>query len=49
MITTADVLDYLVDDEQTKVICMFLEEIGDPAAFSAAAQRADGPASRSWR
>ena len=41
MITTADVLDYLVADEQTKVICMFLEEIGDPAAFSAAAQRAD--------
>jgi acetate---CoA ligase (ADP-forming) len=41
MITTADVLDYLVADEQTKVICMFLEEIGDPAAFSRAAQRAD--------
>jgi acetate---CoA ligase (ADP-forming) len=41
MITTADMLDYLVADEQTKVICMFLEEIGDPAAFSAAAQRAD--------
>ena len=41
MITTADVIDYLVEDEQTKVICLFLEEIGDPAAFSAAAQRAD--------
>jgi acetate---CoA ligase (ADP-forming) len=41
MITTADMLDYLVADEQTTVICMFLEEIGDPAAFSAAAQRAD--------
>ena len=41
MITTADMLDYLVADEQTKVICMFLEEIGDPAAFSAAARRAD--------
>jgi acyl-CoA synthetase (NDP forming) len=41
MITTADVLDYLVADEQTRVICMFLEEIGDPAAFSAAARRAD--------
>jgi acetate---CoA ligase (ADP-forming) len=41
MITTADVLDYLVADEQTRVICLFLEEIGDPAAFSAAAQRAD--------
>jgi acyl-CoA synthetase (NDP forming) len=41
MITAADMLDYLVADEQTKVICMFLEEIGDPAAFSAAAARAD--------
>jgi acetate---CoA ligase (ADP-forming) len=41
MITTADVLDYLIADEQTRVICLFLEEIGDPAAFSAAAQRAD--------
>jgi acetate---CoA ligase (ADP-forming) len=41
MITTADMLDYLVADEQTRVICMFLEEVGDPAAFSAAAQRAD--------
>jgi len=41
MISTADVLDYLVEDEQTKVICLFLEEIGDPAEFSAAAQRAD--------
>jgi acetate---CoA ligase (ADP-forming) len=41
MITTADVLDYLVADEQTKVVCLFLEEIGDPAAFSAAAERAD--------
>jgi acetate---CoA ligase (ADP-forming) len=41
MITTADVLDYLVEDEQTKVICLFLESIADPAAFSAAAARAD--------
>ncbi len=41
MITTADMLDYLVADEQTMVICMFLEEIGEPAAFSAAAVRAD--------
>jgi acyl-CoA synthetase (NDP forming) len=41
MITTSDVLDYLVADEQTRVICLFLEEIGDPAAFSAAALRAD--------
>jgi len=41
MITTADVLDYLIADEQTRVICLFLEGIGDPKAFSAAAQRAD--------
>jgi acyl-CoA synthetase (NDP forming) len=41
MISTSDVLDYLIADEQTKVICLFLEEIGDLAAFSAAAQRAD--------
>jgi acetate---CoA ligase (ADP-forming) len=41
MITTADVLDHLVADEQTEVICLFLEEIGNPAAFSAAALRAD--------
>jgi acetate---CoA ligase (ADP-forming) len=41
MISTSDVLDYLVADEQTRVICLFLEEIGDPAAFSAAAERAD--------
>jgi acyl-CoA synthetase (NDP forming) len=41
MISTSDVLEYLVEDDQTKVICLFLEEIGDPAAFSAAALRAD--------
>jgi acetate---CoA ligase (ADP-forming) len=41
MITTADALDYLVADEHTRVICLFLEGIGDPVAFSAAAQRAD--------
>ena len=41
MITAADVIDYLIDDEHTRVICLFLEQIGDPAAFAAAAQRAD--------
>ena len=49
MITTADVLDYLVADEHTKVICMFLEEIGDPAAFSATAATPTRRVSRSWR
>jgi acetate---CoA ligase (ADP-forming) len=41
MMKTADVLDYLVEDEATKVICLFLEEIGDPAAFAAVAAKAD--------
>ncbi|WP_433622144.1 acetate--CoA ligase family protein [Nocardia sp. CA-120079] len=40
MITTADVINYLVDDEATKVICLFLEEIGEPAGFALAALRA---------
>jgi len=41
MMRTADVLDYLVEDEATKVICLFLEEIGDPVAFAAVAEKAD--------
>jgi acetate---CoA ligase (ADP-forming) len=41
MIKTADVLDYLVEDEATRVICLFLEEIGDPARFARAAEKAD--------
>ena len=41
MMKTADVLDYLVEDEATKVICLFLEEIGDPVAFAAVAEKAD--------
>ena len=41
MITTADMLEYLVDDAGTRVICLFLEEIGDPARFARAAARAD--------
>jgi acetate---CoA ligase (ADP-forming) len=40
MISTADVLNYLIDDQNTKVICLFLEEIADAAAFAAAAARA---------
>ena len=38
---TADFIDYLVEDEATKVICLFLEEIGDPDRFAAAAEKAD--------
>jgi acetate---CoA ligase (ADP-forming) len=41
MMKTADVLDYLVEDEATRVICLFLEEIGDPARFALVAEKAD--------
>jgi acetate---CoA ligase (ADP-forming) len=41
MMTTADVLDYLVEDEETRVICLFLEEISDPAGFARVAEKAD--------
>jgi acetate---CoA ligase (ADP-forming) len=40
MISTADVLDYLVRDEQTRVICLFLEEIREPDRFAQAAEAA---------
>lgn len=41
MMKTADVLEYLIEDEATKVIALFLEEIGDPARFARMAERAD--------
>jgi acetate---CoA ligase (ADP-forming) len=41
MISTLDVLDYLVEDENTRVICLFLEEIGDAEKFARAAEKAD--------
>jgi len=41
MIGTTDVIDYLIEDDQTKVICLFLEAISDPLGFAAAAERAD--------
>jgi acyl-CoA synthetase (NDP forming) len=41
MISTEDMIEYLVADENTRVICLFLEEISDPARFAAAAARAD--------
>jgi acyl-CoA synthetase (NDP forming) len=40
MISTADVLGYLAGDEQTRVICLFLEEISEPDRFAAAANTA---------
>ena len=41
MIATTDVLEYLVEDDATRVICLFLEQISDPVRFAAAAERAD--------
>jgi acetate---CoA ligase (ADP-forming) len=41
MMSTVDVLNYLVEDDATRVICLFLEEIRDAAAFALAAARAD--------
>jgi acetate---CoA ligase (ADP-forming) len=40
MIKTVDVIDYLIEDDATKVICLFLEEIGDPAKFARLAEKA---------
>ena len=40
MITTADVIEYLIEDAATRVIALFLEEIRQPARFTALAQRA---------
>ena len=40
MITTADVIEYLIEDPETKVIALFLEEIRQPRRFVTLAQRA---------
>jgi acyl-CoA synthetase (NDP forming) len=40
MITAGHILDYMVDDEATKAVAIFLETIRDPATFAAAARRA---------
>ncbi len=40
MITTADVIDYLIEDTDTRAIALFLEEIRQPARFRALAERA---------
>jgi acetate---CoA ligase (ADP-forming) len=39
-VTTTDVLDYLVADQATRVIAVFVEAIADPAAFRSACLRA---------
>jgi acyl-CoA synthetase (NDP forming) len=41
MIAATDVLDYLIEDDATRVICLFLEQISDPDRFARAARRAD--------
>ena len=41
MMKTVDVIDYFVEDPATRVIALFLEEIGDPVRFAQAAARAD--------
>lgn len=39
-LTVARIVDYLVDDDATRVICLFLETTRDAATLAAAAQRA---------
>jgi acetate---CoA ligase (ADP-forming) len=41
MIKTVDVIDYLIKDDETKVICLFLEQIGGPAKFAWVAEQAE--------
>ncbi len=41
MIDITDAIDYMIEDENTKVICLFLEEVTDRETFARAAQRAD--------
>jgi len=40
MVTAGHTLDFLVDDEQTRVVAIFMETIRDPAVFRHAAGRA---------
>lgn len=40
IITAADVVEYLIEDDHTKVIALFLEGIRDPARFTELADRA---------
>jgi acyl-CoA synthetase (NDP forming) len=40
MVTAGHVLDYLVEDEHTRAVAIFLESVRDPEVFAAAARRA---------
>jgi acyl-CoA synthetase (NDP forming) len=41
MLGVTDMLEFLIADDRTRAICLFLEEISDPATFAAAAAKAD--------
>ena len=41
MIDVVDATEYMIDDPNTKVICLFLEEISDRAKFARVAEKAD--------
>ena len=41
MIDVVDATEYMIDDPDTKVICLFLEEISDRAKFARVAEKAD--------
>src|SRR5205085_442090 len=40
MISATDVMDYLIEDDETRVIAVFLESIRQPATFQCIAQKA---------
>lgn len=40
MISATDIIDYLIEDEKTKVIALFLESIREPAEFARVARKA---------
>lgn len=40
VVRAADLLDYMIEDEECRVVCMFLEAIRDPDRFFAACDRA---------
>lgn len=40
MVTAGHVLDFMIEDEQTQVVAIFMESVREPAVFRAAARRA---------
>jgi len=43
MITATDMVDYLIEDQHTQVICLFLEQIGDPSCGQLGQSRVSPP------